>query len=235
MADEAHRIEDPSVEGIVCPLCGDKMLSSRKTLLQSIHLYWQKPWGPALKMDEPVVPYACMKCGHVMMFLRDSNKVRREYERLPQEETEKVIDTFAGDDAWFAQWAGEAVYRKALDKIAQVRPPCSVVDEQENLRFPPKQARWCVAFSERPGPADVTVSAPISPGKGVGLGIIGAGLYTTGTLVPLLQRHIDLRLRAVCDDLPDRVDDAVRSFGFEVGTTDASAAGQPVACRRTRT
>ena len=80
-----------SLKGVECPYCGGQMLKSRKSVLQGIHVYWQKPWGSALKMDEAVVPLACVKCGGVILALRDSHRVFREWSNLSEEEKQKII------------------------------------------------------------------------------------------------------------------------------------------------
>ena len=67
------------------------MLKSRKTMLQGIHIYWQKPWGPTLKMDEAIIPLACVECGGVMLALRDANRVTREWKKLSEEEKGEAL------------------------------------------------------------------------------------------------------------------------------------------------
>lgn len=77
---------------IECPFCGGRMLRSRQTPLQRlVHLYWQKPWGPALTMDEAVVPLACVQCGGVIFALRDAAKVAREWEELSEERRAEIL------------------------------------------------------------------------------------------------------------------------------------------------
>ena len=68
------------------------MLKSRRTLLQGIHVYWQKPWSSTLKMDEAVMPLACVECGGVILALRDAARVTREWQMLSEEEKQKVLD-----------------------------------------------------------------------------------------------------------------------------------------------
>lgn len=85
--------EDVSLKKVACPYCGGKMLKSRKNLLQSMsHVYWQKPWGPMIKMDEPVVTMACVNCGGVLLALRDSAKVSREWVALSDKEKKRIED-----------------------------------------------------------------------------------------------------------------------------------------------
>lgn len=81
-----------SLKGVECPYCGGKMLRSRKSVLQGIHIYWQKPWGPVLKMDEPVVPLACVHCGGVILALRDATRVVREWDALPEDERRRLLE-----------------------------------------------------------------------------------------------------------------------------------------------
>ena len=70
------------------------MLKSRKSMLQGIHVYWQKPWGPTLKMDEAIVPLACVQCGGVILALRDATRITREWEALPDEDKNRIINEY---------------------------------------------------------------------------------------------------------------------------------------------
>ena len=80
-----------SLKKVECPYCGGRMLKSRRNLLQGMtHVYWQKPWGSIFKMDEPVVTMACVNCGAVMLALRDSNKVAREWSSLSDDEKRRL-------------------------------------------------------------------------------------------------------------------------------------------------
>jgi DNA-directed RNA polymerase subunit RPC12/RpoP len=81
----SHETKAPEHEAKKCTHCGGKLVISRRTLIQSRSLWWQKPWGSTLTMDEPVVPYACMKCGGVFLFLRNGPKVTREYNQQSDE------------------------------------------------------------------------------------------------------------------------------------------------------
>ncbi len=83
---------DGSLKGVECPYCGGRMLKSRKSMLQGIHIYWQKPWGSPLKMDEAVKPLACIQCGGVILALRDASRVAREWKNLSEEEKQKIIN-----------------------------------------------------------------------------------------------------------------------------------------------
>lgn len=83
---------DGSLKGVECPYCGGRMLKSRKSMLQGIHVYWQKPWGPTLRMDEAVVPLACVQCGGVIFALRDAARVAREWDKLPMDEKARIIN-----------------------------------------------------------------------------------------------------------------------------------------------
>ena len=68
------------------------MLNSRKSMIQNTRIYWQKPWGNALKMDEPIIPLACVQCGGVILALRDSAKVTREWNNLSDEDKSRAIN-----------------------------------------------------------------------------------------------------------------------------------------------
>ena len=70
------------------------MLKSRKSMLQGIHVYWQKPWGNTLKMDEAIVPLACIQCGGVILALRDVTRITREWEALPDEDKNRILNEY---------------------------------------------------------------------------------------------------------------------------------------------
>jgi len=73
-----------------CLRCGGKLVVSRKSLIKSRSVWWQKPWGSAIHMDEPVVSYACISCGSVYFFLRNKSKVIREYKELSERDKDLV-------------------------------------------------------------------------------------------------------------------------------------------------
>jgi ribosomal protein S27AE len=79
-----------SLKHVECPYCGGEMFQSRKSMLQGIHVYWQKPWGPTLKMDEAIIPLACVKCGGVILALRDAARVSREWANLSEAEKNAI-------------------------------------------------------------------------------------------------------------------------------------------------
>ncbi len=81
-----------SLSHVECPYCGGQMLKSRKTMLQGIHIYWQKPWGTTLKMDEAILPLACVDCGGVILALRDASRVSREWKKLSENEKKAVLE-----------------------------------------------------------------------------------------------------------------------------------------------
>ena len=83
---------DSSLKGVECPYCGGQMLKNRKSMIQSTRIYWQKPWGNVLKMDEAIIPLACVQCGGVILALRDAARVAREWEKLSDEEKTNAID-----------------------------------------------------------------------------------------------------------------------------------------------
>ena len=68
------------------------MLNSRKSMIQNTRIYWQKPWGNALKMDEAILPLACVQCGGVILALRDSARIAREWNNLPDEEKNMILN-----------------------------------------------------------------------------------------------------------------------------------------------
>ncbi|UCG68966.1 MAG: hypothetical protein JSV09_14445 [Thermoplasmata archaeon] len=70
-----------------CHSCGGILIRARK-FIASTNMYWNKPWGSALKMSAPVIPFACMNCGRVYLFLSDRKKIIREFNDLPESEQE---------------------------------------------------------------------------------------------------------------------------------------------------
>ncbi len=72
-----------------CESCDAMLLRSRK-FIASKHMYWNRPWGGALKMSAPVIPYACISCGRVHLYLSDKNRIIREYNELPENEKKGI-------------------------------------------------------------------------------------------------------------------------------------------------
>ena len=83
---------DNGLKSVECPYCGGRMLKSRKSMIQNTRIYWQKPWGNTLKMDEAIVPLACVQCGGVILALRDSARVAREWNNLSDDEKNNIIN-----------------------------------------------------------------------------------------------------------------------------------------------
>jgi hypothetical protein len=67
-------------------------VESRK-FLGSNQVYWNRPWGSTLKMSVPVIPYVCMHCGRVYLYLGDRNKVIREFTNLSEKEREFMLNS----------------------------------------------------------------------------------------------------------------------------------------------
>ncbi|MEE9150865.1 MAG: hypothetical protein V3U20_03425 [Thermoplasmata archaeon] len=72
-----------------CDSCDGVLVRSRKFIV-STNMYWNRPWGSALKMSAPVIPYACTSCGRVYLFLGDKNKIIREFSGLSEDEKKKT-------------------------------------------------------------------------------------------------------------------------------------------------
>src|ERR1019366_4672893 len=66
----------------------------------------------------------------------------------------------------------------------------------------------------------VAKSASVSPAKAVVLGVIGAGNYAQGVLLPLFKASVDVILRAVCTATGVKAQKAKEKFGFETCVTD---------------
>lgn len=64
-----------------CDSCGGLLVRSRK-FIASTNMYWNRPWGSALKMSAPVIPFACMNCGRIYLYLGDKKKIIREFNEL---------------------------------------------------------------------------------------------------------------------------------------------------------
>jgi hypothetical protein len=78
-------------KGSNCDSCGGSLIRSRK-FLASTNMYWNRPWGSALKMSASVIPFACMSCGRVYLYLGDKNKILREFKDLHEGEKKKYIE-----------------------------------------------------------------------------------------------------------------------------------------------
>ena len=90
---ESEKAKKPGLdtdEALKCLRCGGKLVESRETLMKARSVWWQKPWGSSLAMDEPVVTYACMGCGAVFFYLRSKSKVIREYRELAETEKKEI-------------------------------------------------------------------------------------------------------------------------------------------------
>jgi hypothetical protein len=74
-----------------CDSCGSPLVQSKK-FIASTYMYWNRPWGGTLKMSVPVIPFACMKCGRVYLFMGDKNKIIREFNELPENEKKKCLE-----------------------------------------------------------------------------------------------------------------------------------------------
>jgi predicted dehydrogenase len=71
-------------------------------------------------------------------------------------------------------------------------------------------------------PASVTVtkSASVAPVKAVVLGVIGAGNYAQGVLLPQFKASADVTLRTVCTATGVKAQKAKEKFGFDACVTD---------------
>jgi hypothetical protein len=87
---EKGKEKSKPIEDDKCLRCGGKLVVSRRTLLKARTVWWQKPWGSSIYMDEPVVSWACMSCGSVFYFLRNKSKVLREYDELEKDEKTRI-------------------------------------------------------------------------------------------------------------------------------------------------
>jgi hypothetical protein len=74
-----------------CDSCEGVLVRSRK-FLASTNMYWNRPWGGALKMSASVIPFACMSCGRIYLYLGDKNKILREFKDLPESDKRKCTD-----------------------------------------------------------------------------------------------------------------------------------------------
>ena len=80
---------DEKVQITKCDSCGSPLVQTRKFIAGGKYPNWFKPWEGALQMGVPVVPYACMKCGRVYLYLSDRSKVIREFGALSDEDKKK--------------------------------------------------------------------------------------------------------------------------------------------------
>ncbi len=74
-----------------CDSCDTPLVQSKK-FIASTNMYWNRPWGGTLKMSVPVIPFACIKCGRVYLFLGDKNKIIREFNVLPENEKKQYLE-----------------------------------------------------------------------------------------------------------------------------------------------
>ena len=74
-----------------CDSCNGVLVRPRK-FIASTHMYWNRPWGSTLKMSAPVIPYACVNCGRVFLFLGDRKKIIREFKGLPEDKQREIME-----------------------------------------------------------------------------------------------------------------------------------------------
>ena len=74
---------------LTCTRCGGKLLRSRDWVVTG-YPYWMRPWGSALKMSEVIIPYACLDCGRVEYILRDIHKIRRDLDKMSEDEKRRL-------------------------------------------------------------------------------------------------------------------------------------------------
>ncbi len=74
-----------------CESCGVLLVESRK-FIASTNMYWNRPWGNALKMSSPVIPHACPMCGRVFLYLGDRNRILREFNGLPEDKKNSLLN-----------------------------------------------------------------------------------------------------------------------------------------------
>ncbi len=79
------------------------------------------------------------------------------------------------------------------------------------IQYPPTGERTSVAVAK---------SARTTPAKAVVLGVIGAGNYAQGVLLPQFKASADVTLRTVCTATGVKAQKAKEKFGFETCVTD---------------
>ena len=64
-----------------CPLCSGEMLRSRSPNSGYTSYFWKKPWKTGVFQwgVERVYPWACMKCGVVLLYLDRLPAIAEEY------------------------------------------------------------------------------------------------------------------------------------------------------------
>jgi len=84
--------ENEDKKHLTCDHCGGRLMRSRDWIVTG-YPYWLRPWGSSLKMTEVVIPHACLRCGRVTYILRDLHLIKRDYEKLSDEEKEEAFSS----------------------------------------------------------------------------------------------------------------------------------------------
>lgn len=94
-SSSAEKVVSPAA---LCDTCGGYLVKSRVWMSMGFP-YYLKPWGKILKMSEVTVPWLCPKCGRVYYRLERTERVHREWSRLPDElKAEKILRPDILDD-----------------------------------------------------------------------------------------------------------------------------------------
>lgn len=178
------------------------------------------------RMDLPYAPF----------FKKDLNVVfSRSYGpgRYDPIYEEKGIDYPPGYVKWTERrnMAGflELVAQKKVDLQPLIRNPVPFAQAPEAYELLRKgKAELAILFeyessSKAAKPKAVEIRAKVSrPSKSIVLGCIGAGNYASTKLLPVLQRHVEVRFRTVVTSGGLSAVSAARKFPFERASIDAS-------------
>ena len=74
--------EKTTLRVMKCEKCGGPLVRSKSFSHQGNFMSWQKPWSSWLKMSVPIWMWACMKCGRVMFYLKESKEIITEFNAM---------------------------------------------------------------------------------------------------------------------------------------------------------
>ncbi len=74
--------EKTSLRVMKCEKCGGPLVRSKSFSHQGNFMSWQKPWSSWLKMSVPIWMWACMKCGKVEFYLKESEEIVAEFNQM---------------------------------------------------------------------------------------------------------------------------------------------------------
>lgn len=87
-----------TLKTLKCPYCGGPLVRSKSWSTSGHFISWLKPWASWMKLSVPVWPWACMNCGRMTFYLKDSRAVLREFRESLRAGTIEVVGVGHADE-----------------------------------------------------------------------------------------------------------------------------------------